>query len=32
MFLTGDDGTGYQEKWPEPAASRFAYAEWKFEE
>lgn len=32
MFKTGDDGTGHREDWPKPAASRFAHAEWKFEE
>lgn len=32
MFKSGDDGTGHREDWPEPAASRFAHAEWRFEE
>lgn len=32
MFRAGDDGIGHREDWPEPAASRFAHAEWRFEE
>jgi len=32
MFRTGDDGIGHPQEWPQPAASRFAHAEWRFEE
>ena len=32
MFRTGDDGIGHPQEWPQLAASRFAYAEWRFEE
>lgn len=32
MFRVGQDGLGHTEEWPQPAASRFAYAEWRFEE
>ena len=32
MFKVGQDSFGHTKEWPQPAAYRFAHAEWRFEE